>query len=102
MARITTTIWLVGFWRYHRTIYLGNNHTLEGNSLMDIFEEIKEAVMQATPGESTRNYYRNQGIEAERTRIIIRLDLFHEENHENWEEGTCDCNELIQLVGNNA
>lgn len=40
---------------------------------MDIFEEIKEAVMIATPGEDTRNYYRNQGIASERSRIIDLL-----------------------------
>jgi len=41
---------------------------------MDIFEEIKEAVMNATPGEDTRNYYRNQGMAIERERIIKLLD----------------------------
>jgi len=41
---------------------------------MDIFEEIKEAVMQATPGEDTRNYYRNQGVAMERERIIKLLE----------------------------
>lgn len=41
---------------------------------MDIFEEIKEAVMIATPGEDTRNYYRNQGVELERNRIIDLLE----------------------------
>ena len=40
---------------------------------MDIFEEIKEAVLDATPGESTRNYYRNQGMQTERQRIIDLL-----------------------------
>lgn len=41
---------------------------------MDIFEEIKEAVMQATPGENTRNYYRNQGMATERQRILELLE----------------------------
>lgn len=40
---------------------------------MDIFEEIKEAVMGATPGEDTRNYYRNQGMKIEHDRIIALL-----------------------------
>ncbi len=73
MAWLTTGIWLVGIWRSNRTIYLGNNRNLEGNSLMDIFEEIKEAVLTATPGEDTRNYYRNQGMKIEQDRIISLL-----------------------------
>lgn len=41
---------------------------------MDIFEEIKEAVLSATPGEDTRNYYRNQGMKIEQKRIIKLLE----------------------------
>lgn len=41
---------------------------------MDIFEEVKEAVLAATPGEDTRNYYRNQGMATERERIIKLLE----------------------------
>ena len=41
---------------------------------MDIFEEIKEAVLSATPGEDTRNYYRNQGMKIEQERIIKMLE----------------------------
>jgi len=41
---------------------------------MDIFEEVKEAVLSATPGEDTRNYYRNQGMAIERERIIKLLE----------------------------
>ena len=40
---------------------------------MDIFEEIKEAVLASTPGEDTRNFYRNQGVQLERDRIITLL-----------------------------
>ena len=40
---------------------------------MDIFEEIKEAVLATTPGEDTRNYYRNQGMKIEQERIIKLL-----------------------------
>lgn len=41
---------------------------------MDIFEEIKEAVLASTPGEDTRNFYRNQGVQLERDRIITMLE----------------------------
>lgn len=41
---------------------------------MDIFNEVKEAVLSATPGEDTRNYYRNQGRAIERERIIKLLE----------------------------
>lgn len=41
---------------------------------MDIFEEIKEAVLSATPGEDTCNYYRNQGMAIEQKRIIKLLE----------------------------
>ena len=41
---------------------------------MDIFEEIKEAVLASTPGEDTRNYYRNQGMKIEQERIIKLLE----------------------------
>ena len=41
---------------------------------MDIFEEIKEAVLSATPGEDTRNYYRNQGMKIEQDRIVKMLE----------------------------
>lgn len=47
---------------------------------MDIFNEIKEAVLSATPGEDTRNYYRNQGIATERERIIKLLEAWLEDD----------------------
>jgi hypothetical protein len=53
--------------------------------------------------ENTRNFYRNQGArdqhEKTLTAVIIRIDLFHEEEHENWEANECECNEIIQMIG---
>lgn len=53
--------------------------------------------------ENTRNFYRNQGArdqhEKTLTAVIIRIDLFHEENHEDWEASECQCGEIIQLIG---
>lgn len=60
---------------------------------MDIFEEIKEAVMQATPGEDTRNYYRNQGMAIERNRII---KLLEENSFADWLEIRLD--KLVELI----
>jgi hypothetical protein len=60
---------------------------------MDIFEEIKEAVMIATPGEDTRNYYRNQGVASERSRII---KLLEENSFADWLEIRLD--KLVELI----
>jgi hypothetical protein len=99
MARLTTTIRLVSLYWTNRSKYLGNNRNLEGKSLMDIFEEIKEAVLSATPGEDTRNYYRNQGIAMERERII---KLLEEEFNDTWPTGVAfvetSLPNLIELI----
>lgn len=60
---------------------------------MDIFEEIKEAVIIATPGEDTRNYYRNQGMAIERERII---KLLEENSFADWLEIRLD--KLVELI----
>jgi len=53
--------------------------------------------------ENTRNFYRNQGArdqhEKTLTAVIIRIDLFHEEEHEDLEPIECDCGEIIQMIG---
>jgi hypothetical protein len=33
------------------------------------------------------------------TKVIIRVDLFHEETHENLEANECDCGEIIEMIG---
>jgi hypothetical protein len=33
------------------------------------------------------------------TAVIIRIDLFHEEEHEDLDPIECDCNEIIQMIG---
>ena len=55
---------------------------------MDIFEEIKEAVLASTPGEDTRNFYRNQGVQLERDRIINAIEQITD---------TCDSSYLAGL-----
>jgi len=53
--------------------------------------------------ENTRNFYRNQGAREQHektlTAVIIRVDLFHEETHENWEANECECSEIIEMIG---
>lgn len=54
-------------------------------------------------GENTRNFYRNQGAKDQHEKtliaVILRIDSFHEEEHENWEANECQCHEFIQMIG---
>lgn len=71
---------------------------------MDIFEEIKEAVLSATPGEDTRNYYRNQGMAIERERIIKLLEAVANDWHNDsnmWHTGYCHCAAIELIKGEN-
>jgi hypothetical protein len=53
--------------------------------------------------ENTRNFYRNQGAKDQHektlTAVIIRIDLFCETEHENWDESECNCGEIVQMIG---
>ena len=69
---------------------------------MDIFEEIKEAVISATPGEDTRNYYRNQGMKIERDRIIKLLEIIRKRCDEAYEESSLDGLDLALDVVKNS
>jgi len=52
---------------------------------------------------NTHNCKCNEGAQSERektlTAVIIRIDLFCETEHENWDDSECNCGEIIQMIG---
>jgi hypothetical protein len=52
---------------------------------------------------NSKNCKCNQGAidqhEKTLTAVIIRIDLFCEEEHGDWDEDECNCGEIIQLIG---